>query len=135
MTLGDPGMEVSDATTGRELPHAYDALTNVITICGVKYSGEFFRQISGGLALRRPFELTARDSDGTVMIRTLNEKMIAALPDLCAVLNELDVVFDEQTYKKQAREDFNAPDDREYSVTITAKQLRAISLACQKAGQ
>lgn len=45
------------------------------------------------------------------------------------ILDELEGSFDEQTYSEKAREDYDAPDDREYSVNITAKQLRAISTA------
>lgn len=45
------------------------------------------------------------------------------------ILDELEDSFDQQTYTEKSREDFDAPDDREYSVNITAKQLRAISAA------
>ena len=43
------------------------------------------------------------------------------------LLSELEGTFDEQTYAEKVREDFDAPDDREYEVNVTAKQLRAIS--------
>lgn len=70
MSLGESGMEVSSAQP-RDLPHAYDPYTDVPTICGVQYSGELFRQLGGGLALHRAFELIAREPDGTITIRTL----------------------------------------------------------------
>lgn len=59
--------------------------------------------------------------------------LIAAAPDMYEVLDELEGSFDEQTYAEKSREDFDAPDDREYCVNITAKQLRAISRVLSKA--
>lgn len=57
-----------------------------------------------------------------------------ATPDMRAILEELEDAFDKEIYPEQVKEDFDAPDDREYSVTITAKQWRAISRALTKAG-
>jgi hypothetical protein len=54
--------------------------------------------------------------------------------ELKAILEELGDSFDEQTYSEKAREQFDAPDDREYGVNITAKQLRAISALLTKCG-
>lgn len=45
------------------------------------------------------------------------------------ILDQLEGRFDEEIYPEQLKEDFNAPDDREYSVTITAKQWREVSKA------
>lgn len=61
-------------------------------------------------------------------------KLIAAAPDLLAVLDELEGSFDQQTYADKVAEEFDALDEREYSVNITAKQLRAISAVLLKAG-
>lgn len=58
--------------------------------------------------------------------------VFAAASSMLAILEELENTFDEQTYIEKARENFDAPDDREYSVNITAKQLRAISAALSK---
>jgi hypothetical protein len=61
-------------------------------------------------------------------------RLNAAAPDMRAILNELEDAFDKEIYPEQVKEDFDAPDGREYSVTITAKQWRAISRALTKAG-
>lgn len=62
-----------------------------------------------------------------------NARLIAAAPDMKAVLDELEEAFDRDIYPEQKKEDFDAPDDREYSVTITAKQWRAMTRALNKA--
>lgn len=46
-----------------------------------------------------------------------------------AVLDDLEESFDKEIYPEQVKEDFDAPDDREYSVTISAKQWRALGRA------
>lgn len=63
----------------------------------------------------------------------LEDPVMEAAPEMLAILDELESSFDEQTWDEKKREDFDAPDDREYSVNITAKQLRAISAAVTKA--
>ncbi|HEY0684707.1 MAG TPA: hypothetical protein VGD45_20390 [Steroidobacter sp.] len=50
-------------------------------------------------------------------------------PTQKAILEELEASFDKQIDPEQVREDYDAPDDREYSVNITAKQWRAFSSA------
>lgn len=62
-----------------------------------------------------------------------NARLVEAAPELLAILDELESSFDEQVYEERKHEDFDAPDDREYGVNITAKQLRAISAAITKA--
>lgn len=52
--------------------------------------------------------------------------MIELLQQAITVLDELEGAFDEQTYQEKARMEFDSPDDHEYSVNITAKQLRSI---------
>jgi hypothetical protein len=52
---------------------------------------------------------------------------------LLAVAEELEEAFDKDIYPEQVKEDFDAPDDREYSVTISAKQWRALSRAITEA--
>lgn len=61
-----------------------------------------------------------------------NAALIATAPRLLSILSELDGSFEQQVYQERAREDFDAPDDREYCVNITAKQLRAISALIAK---
>jgi hypothetical protein len=63
-----------------------------------------------------------------------NARLIATAPDMWAVLDELEGAFDKDIFPEQSKDDFDAPDDREYSVTITAKQWRAIGRALSKAG-
>jgi hypothetical protein len=63
-----------------------------------------------------------------------NARLIAAAPDMYAVLDELEGAFDTEIFPEQSKEGFDALDGREYSVTITAKQWRALSRALQKAG-
>jgi hypothetical protein len=63
-----------------------------------------------------------------------NARLIAASPEMWAVLDELEGAFDKEIYPEQCKEDFDAPDDREYTVTITAKQWRALGRALSKAG-
>lgn len=70
---------------------------------------------------------------GEIGVATANAHLIAAAPELEEVLDELEGAFGEQTYAERSREELDAPDDREYSVNITAKQLRAISRALSKA--
>lgn len=62
-----------------------------------------------------------------------NAVLIAAAPELLAILDELEGEFDRQVYDERRNEGFDAPDDREYGVNITAKQLRAICNAMAKA--
>lgn len=64
--------------------------------------------------------------------REANAKLIAAAPDMHAVLDELEDCFDREIYPEQAKEDFDAPDDREYTVTITAKQWHALGRVLNK---
>lgn len=63
-----------------------------------------------------------------------NAKLIAAAPDMFDVLDSLEDSLDKQIYPQQKEQDFDAPDDHEYTVTITAKQWREIGLALAKAG-
>ena len=65
--------------------------------------------------------------------REANAKLIAAAPELLAVLDDLEGSFDKEIYPEQKKEDFDALDDREYTVTITAKQWRALGRAIGKA--
>lgn len=62
-----------------------------------------------------------------------NAKLIAAAPEMFAILDELEDSFGKEIYPEQKKEDFDAPDDREYTVTITAKQWRALGHALGKA--
>lgn len=50
-------------------------------------------------------------------------------PTQKAILEELEESFDKQISPEQVLEDYDAPDDREYSVNITAKQWSAFSRA------
>ncbi|MHB8817161.1 MAG: hypothetical protein ACYDAE_28385, partial [Steroidobacteraceae bacterium] len=59
--------------------------------------------------------------------------LIAAAPDMWKALDELEAALDPVIYPQQKKQDFDAPDDHEYDVTITAKQWRAISAALTKA--
>ena len=45
------------------------------------------------------------------------------------MLDDLEGSFDKEIYPEQKKEDFDALDDREYTVTITAKQWRALGRA------
>lgn len=65
-------------------------------------------------------------------IAQANARLIAMAPDMRAVLDDLEEAFDRQTYCEKAGLDFDAPDDHEYAVVITAKQLRAISEVLNK---
>jgi hypothetical protein len=58
-----------------------------------------------------------------------------AYAEMKAVLDELEDTFDQQTYTEKALMDFDANDDHEFTVIITAKQLRAIGRALIKAEQ
>lgn len=83
-----------------------------------------------------PVELDQLNSAATKSRFSLRDSVLtqrSSAPELLAMLEELEGSFDEQTYQEKAREDFDAPDDREYCVNITAKQLRAISRAIAKA--
>lgn len=62
-----------------------------------------------------------------------NAKLIAAAPGMLAVLDDLEDSFDKEIYPEQKKEDFDALDNREYTVTITAKQWRALGRAIAKA--
>lgn len=59
--------------------------------------------------------------------------LVKAAPDMHAILDELEGAFDKEIYPEQKTEDFDALDDREYTVTITAKQWRALGRALGKA--
>lgn len=76
-------------------------------------------------------QMSEDDSESPHLVATA--KLIAAAPDMHAILDELEGAFDEQTYPEKSRVDFDPPEDHEFSVTITAKQLRAISRALTKA--
>lgn len=51
------------------------------------------------------------------------------LETLLALLNPLHGSLDRQTYDEKVRENFDAPDDAEYAVTITARQERDLTQA------
>lgn len=53
-------------------------------------------------------------------------------PQLKAILEELEDSFDKQIEPEQLREDYDAPDDREYCVNITAKQWRTFCRAANE---
>ena len=61
-----------------------------------------------------------------------NARLMTASPDMYAILEELEDSFDQQTFEEKLSEDNDVPDDREYSVSISARQLRAISAAINK---
>lgn len=61
-----------------------------------------------------------------------NTHLVVASPEMHAILDELEDTFDKQTYDEKVRMD-DVPDDYEYCVNITSKQLRAISAALSKA--
>lgn len=73
--------------------------------------------------------------DSPQAMEDANANLIAAAPEMHAILDELENQFDDAIFPEQKKEDFDAPDDREYSVTITAKQWRAINRALSKANQ
>jgi hypothetical protein len=70
------------------------------------------------------------DSDSE---RDANAHLMAAAPDLYAICVELDRELDKQTSDEKKSHDFNAPDDAEFSVTVTAKQMRDLTRAIIKA--
>lgn len=53
-------------------------------------------------------------------------------PNLKAILEELEDSFDKQISPEQVREDYDALDDREYCVNITAKQWREFCRAANE---
>lgn len=53
--------------------------------------------------------------------------------DMWRILDELEGCFDEEIFPEQVKEDFDALPEREYSVTITAKQWRALGRALERA--
>jgi hypothetical protein len=61
-------------------------------------------------------------------------RLISATPDLLAIADELEDAIDKQTYEARKLFDFEEPDEVMLSVTITAKQFRALSAAISKAG-
>lgn len=61
------------------------------------------------------------------------DSLIAAALDMYRILDELEGCFDKEIYPEQVKEEFDALDDREYCVNITAKQWRAVSRALSKA--
>ena len=56
-----------------------------------------------------------------------------AAPAMAQVLDDLEDALDDQIYPLELREDFNASDDREYRVLLTAKLWRAIGRALNQA--
>lgn len=54
-----------------ELIVEYDWYTDVITIEGMRYSGDLFREFGGGLAVGEYFQLIER-KDGLITIRRLS---------------------------------------------------------------
>jgi hypothetical protein len=49
--------------------------------------------------------------------------------EMLAALSEIEGALDKQIYPEQVRDNFDAPDDCEYAVTITAKQWRTFGQA------
>lgn len=74
-----------------------------------------------------------RDGHPDLSITEADMNLIAAAPDMKTVLDELEETFDVTIHPEQVKDSFDAPDDREYDVTITAKQWRALSRAISKA--
>lgn len=62
-------------------------------------------------------------------------RLMAAAPDMKAILDELEESFERQIYPDQERHDYeiDPPDDREYTVNLTFKQLVALNRAVSKA--
>jgi hypothetical protein len=58
---------------------------------------------------------------------------VAAASQMRSILEELDGEIDRQTYQENSRMDHDAPDDYEYCVMLTAKQVRAIGNAIRAA--
>lgn len=55
------------------LNYAYDIINDVLEIEGIRYAGELFRNLSWGIRLNEPFEITER-ADKIIVVRDLKEK-------------------------------------------------------------
>jgi hypothetical protein len=55
--------------------------------------------------------------------------MVDDVREAAKVIEAIDADFCEQVHRERVKEDFDAPDDREYCVNITARQLRYLSKA------
>lgn len=56
-----------------------------------------------------------------------------AIKEIAERLGELEDILDQQIYPEQVKDDFDAPNDREYSITLTAKQYRRFGEAVRVA--
>ena len=91
-----------------------------------------------------PNQLTIRDQDACTIARvepraagaSLSQKeaanLLGAASDMYAVLDDLEGVIDTQTYDEMKACDHDPPDDREFSVNLTAKQIASISRVLNK---
>ena len=94
---------------------------------------------SGGSADR--FLFISTDEDGSPDICLIgngpdgpaNAALITAASPMYAILDELESSFDEQVSGEMKHEELDPPDDREYAVNVTERQLRAIRAAVLKA--
>ena len=58
-----------------KLDFVYDEFTDVLTIEGVPYSGEFFRSLGkDGLELNKSFRVVERREDGVIAIQTFEDE-------------------------------------------------------------
>lgn len=57
-----------------KLKYSYDHELDVLTVEGVRYSGDLFRMWSdGGLAVGKLFRIVARSTDGGITLQALDE--------------------------------------------------------------
>lgn len=77
--------------------------------------------------------VVALDGHPDLSVSEADMGVIAASRDMHDVLEELEDSFDRQTYEERMREELDIQNDREFSVSITYKQMRAIGIALTKA--
>ncbi len=62
------------------LEFEYHSSSDVLTIEGVRYTGDFFRSLSeGGLPIGTVFTIESRDEDGAIILRRLQRVDVVTL--------------------------------------------------------
>ena len=67
-------MKAGHLLRASKLKHTNDPINDLMTICGIRYSGEFLRMLGeGGMDLNVPIAVVSR-KDGVIIIKTFNKK-------------------------------------------------------------
>jgi len=126
---------------GITIDRAVDLMVAEANRTGSEIRGEFNGQLlvaNPGMdpkAITAPYWEQSRLNAIQQEVKAIEQRRRAeCFPALIAACEELESVIDAQTYDAIKAHHYDAPDDAEFTVTLTAKQLRSLTKAINKAG-